>query len=351
MDGRGDWTLTGRVAAGVGRGAGFTALPWARAGLVAAAGIDPHPGTLNLRLDDAGHRALWAGLAAAAPESIAPGAPGACGAACIPVRVSRAGEGMAAAVPAAIVVPRVTAYPDDLLELVSPVALRASLGVADGERLRVRSAAPPPVDAVIFDVDGTLVDSIGAYVVAAARASAPYGLTVDDALVRRALNDDVPFWPLVVGQRPDAGAVVAALGLAIRRVWPEVLATHVRRFPAVADTLRQLSASGLRLGICTASRGESFAALAGLLEHFGVVVTAADVARPKPDPEGLLRAAAALGVAPARAAYIGDAVVDVRASRAAGMYCVGVLSGAGEGAGLAAAGADRLFAPGRVRGA
>lgn len=340
---RGQWTVTGRVATGVGRGAGFTSLPWARAGLVAAAGIDPHPGTLNLRLEDAGHRATWATVAATAPATIPAGEPGACAADCVPVRLGRPGN-RSPAVPAAVVVPRVPGYPDDLLEVVSPLALRAALGVADGAPLVVEPAVPPPVDAVIFDVDGTLVDSIGAYVVAAARACAPHGLAVDGALVRRALNDDVPFWPLVVGERPDAAALEAELARAIRRVWPEVLATHVRSFPAVADTLARLASAGLRLGICTASRGESFPALADLLGSFSVVVTAADVARRKPHPEGLLRAAAALGVAPARAAYVGDSVVDVRASRAAGMYAVGVLSGAGDGAALAAAGADRLVA-------
>jgi HAD superfamily hydrolase (TIGR01509 family) len=112
----------------------------------------------------------------------------------------------------------------------------------------------------------------------------------------------------------------------------------------VADTLARLAAAGLRLGICTASRGESFPALADVLGRFGTVVTAADVGRRKPDPEGLLRAAEALGVAPARAAYVGDSVVDIRAARAAGMYAVGVLSGAGDGAVLAAACADRLVA-------
>jgi phosphoglycolate phosphatase len=339
----GQWTVTGRVATGVGRGAGFTALPWARAGLVAAAGIDPHPGTLNLRLEDAGDRATWAAVVAAAPATIAAGEPGACAAACVPVWLRQPG-GVAPAVPAAVVVPRVAGYPGDVLEVVSPVALRAALAVADGAPLVVGGAVPPPVDAVIFDVDGTLVDSIGAYLVAAARACAPHGLAVDDARIRRALNDDVPFWPLVVGERPDAAALEAELSRAIRRVWPEVLATHVRSFPAVADTLARLAAAGLRLGICTASRGESFPALADLLGCFGVVVTAADVARRKPDPEGLLLAAAALGVAPARAAYVGDSVVDVRASRAAGMYAVGVLSGAGDGAALAAAGAHRLVA-------
>jgi FMN phosphatase YigB (HAD superfamily) len=57
---------------------------------------------------------------------------------------------------------------------------------------------PLRVRAVLFDIDGTLVDSLTAYRVVAERAAAPYGLTISDAVVREALNTTRPFWDLAL---------------------------------------------------------------------------------------------------------------------------------------------------------
>jgi len=69
-------------------------------------------------------------------------------------------------------------------------------------------------------------------------------------------------------------------------------------------------------------------------------VTGKDVTRRKPAPEGLLKCATALRIAPHEAVYVGDTPLDVQASRAAGMASVGVLSGAGDSALLSATGPD-----------
>jgi phosphoglycolate phosphatase-like HAD superfamily hydrolase len=99
------------------------------------------------------------------------------------------------------------------------------------------------------------------------------------------------------------------------------------------------------LGIVTGSQGGSFQPLrdAGLLDFFEVILTGADVARSKPDPEGLLKCAAGLGVKPDQAVYTGDTPLDIQASRAAGMGSVAVLSGAGDAALLSTAGPDWLI--------
>ena len=109
--------------------------------------------------------------------------------------------------------------------------------------------------------------------------------------------------------------------------------------------LRRLKAAGIRLGICTASRGESFRPLeqAGLLDLFDEVVTARDVVRRKPDPEGLLLCLERMAVSPADTAYIGDTVADISASHSAGLFAVGVLTGAGDSALLSGAGAHRIL--------
>lgn len=68
----------------------------------------------------------------------------------------------------------------------------------------------------------------------------------------------------------------------------------------------------------------------------------ADVSRRKPDPEGILKCLAELGVAPDAAIYVGDTPVDIQASRAAGVRAVCVLTGAGDSALLSSHWPDRL---------
>jgi HAD superfamily hydrolase (TIGR01509 family) len=206
---------------------------------------------------------------------------------------------------------------------------------------------PLPVRAVIFDVDGTLVDSLAAYRVVAERAAAPYGLTIGDAVVREALNTTRPFWDIAVPPDfADRAAAVKMMRREAARLWPDVLREHARLCSDVESVLAHLRDDGVKLGIMTGSRRGSLDALerAGLLELFDAVVTAEDVVRRKPDPEGLLTCAAKLGISPGDAAYIGDSPLDVEAAHAAGMKAVAVLTGAGDSALLSAAGADRLIA-------
>lgn len=335
------WEIDGLVAPGAGQARGFTALDWVRGAFVTHTGIDPWPGTLNLRLAGGPAAGVWQDLRSRGGTLVPAGDGASCDAEVWPAGITAGGR----SAPAAIVLPRVPGYPPDRLELVSPVGLRDLLGLVDGAAVTVAAAVPPPgLEAVVFDVDGTLVDSIGAYHRVASRVAEPHGFVVEAAMVRRALDADVPFWPQVLGDRAGDDALVATLRAATRAAWPEILQDHVRCFSGVGETLQALRAAGLRLGICTASGGETLGALAaaGVLDLFDAVVTAADVAHRKPHPEGLVRCMERLGVEPSRAAYVGDTAVDVRASRAAGLWPVGVLTGAGDGASLAAVGVRRL---------
>jgi len=117
-------------------------------------------------------------------------------------------------------------------------------------------------------------------------------------------------------------------------------------FEGVARTLDALKARGVLLGIVSGARPEVLELLRqdGILDRFDVVILGADVPTRKPDPEGILTCLKKLGVAPAAAIYVGDAAVDIQASRAAGVGAVGVLTGAGDSALLSRHGPDRLVA-------
>jgi len=331
--------IQGRVATGAGEAQDFTALAWVREQLIDAAGIEPCPGTLNLELDAPAARARWRRWCASLPARLIPPDPTWCSAGAAPVRIG-------GRIPGAVVVPAVPDYPAHRLELVSALRLRDALALADGDRLYVQLCAPLPVRGVIFDLDGTLVDALDAYRRVAQQAAAACGLTVTDAHLRAALSTPhTDLWDLVVpATHPRHQWLRRELHRIAVRATPAIVAAHTRLFPGVGQTLAALAGRGLRLGIVTGSKGRTLALLeaAGLMTLVGATVTAADVDRPKPDPQGLARCAEQLGLAPAEIVYVGDGVLDVLAARAAGMFAVAVLSGAGDCAALAAAGPDRI---------
>jgi len=333
-------TLSGRVVAGVGEGAAFTQLKWVREQCLTELGIDPHPGTLNLLLDT--HCGEWiASLqqqACHGPRLLPPD-PRWCEATCYPVRV-------ADRVPGAIVRPGIPGYPDRKVELISALPLRETLALRDEDSLAVEISVPLRVRAVIFDVDGTLLDSLEAYRVVAERAAAPLGIRITRAAVSHALNTGTPFWDSVVPAATRARSqTIEQLKNESMRQWPEVLRKHGRIFPRLIETLNGLAAKGARLGIMTDSHIREFHPLhaAGLFDNFAAVIAGGDGALRKPHPEGLLKCAAALGVTPHEAVYVGDTPLDVQASRAAGMASVSVLSGAGDSAQLSAEGPDWII--------
>jgi phosphoglycolate phosphatase-like HAD superfamily hydrolase len=252
---------------------------------------------------------------------------------------------LAGEVTAAVIVPQVPGYPPDQVELIAALPLRERLGLRDGDSLEIEIVRIPRLRAVIFDVDGTLVDSIGAYYIAASRASAEHGFSVPADAIRVALNGGTPFWHLVVPEPQRSAELIATLRERTMRHWPAVLAEHVTVFPGIGETIGLLAAAGLKLAIYTGSQGESLPPLAqaGLMHHFDPVLTSAHVGQRKPHPEGLIRCLEALRVSPDEAAYVGDSVQDIQAARAAGMTAIGVLSGTADSALLAAAGPHRVL--------
>lgn len=123
--------LRGAVVSGVGEGAIFVALEWFRAAVRRAAGFDPYPGTLNVRLVDGDAVERWRRFRDGAGLVVAPPAPGGCGGRLIPVRLDPD-------VGAAVVVPDVTRYGDDTLEIVAAAHLRTRLGLRDGDLVVLR---------------------------------------------------------------------------------------------------------------------------------------------------------------------------------------------------------------------
>jgi len=332
--------IEGRLVRGLGQAAHFTRIDWVRRQLVELAGIDPYPGTVNLLLDGDTDRRRWRSWCEEGGSTLAREDPSSCESACHLVRV----EGR---VPAAIVVPQVDGYPRDKVELVAALPLRRHLALEEGMRVRVERCRPLAAKAVLFDLDGTLVDTVGAYVEIARVAAGAHGFEVTERQVRESLCSGASFWKAIVPEAyPDGVAVRKALTAHAAREWPRVLRERGRAFDGLVDTLDALARKGVALAIVSGARPEVLELFRddGLLARFDAVILGADVARRKPDPEGIVTALARLGVAPGDAVYVGDAPVDIQASRAAGVRAVAVLSGAGDSALLSAHEPDRLIA-------
>lgn len=332
--------LAGRVRTGAGQGAGFTRLDWVREQLVASCGIDPYPGTLNLQPDSAADHAAWLDARMRSHVRLRSRQNGFCDADLLRVRIDDRISG-------AIVLPDIDGYPDDQIEIICAVGLREHISIRDNDRLQLHLLpGAPAVDTVIFDVDGTLLNSLDGYQLAASRATQPHGYSVSLDHVRRALDTNQPFWDFILppGSRRDE-SLIMALRAATMRHWPAALREVVRVIPGTAGMLARLRAAGMRLAIFTGSGGESLPALEaeGLLDYFEVIVTGDDIEARKPSPSGILLCLEKLGLPPDRVAYVGDSAIDVTASLSAGVTSINVLTGAGNSASLHAAGAHRVL--------
>ena len=157
--------MSGRVSTGVGQGAGFTQLDWVREQLIAGCGIDPFPGTLNIQPVSAHDHAVWRQARERRHlRLIAPGN-GFCDADILRVRIDNRISGV-------IVLPDIDGYPDNQIEIICAVGLREHIDVGDNDWLELQfDEAHPTIETVIFDVDGTLLNSLDGYQLAASRAT------------------------------------------------------------------------------------------------------------------------------------------------------------------------------------
>lgn len=332
-------TIDGQLVHGLGVAKELTQIDWVRSQLIDRVGIDPHPGTLNLKIGTGINLLRWQNWCETAGEVIEPEDPDFCRARCYPVRV----EGR---FPAAVLLPESPDYPADKMELVAALPLRRQLALEDDARVRVDLCQPLAAEAVLFDIDGTLVDSVGAYLEVARFAAEPFGFAVTEEHVRHSLATGKNFWKGLIPQdQQDADAILKELFARAAAHWPRMLLEFGTLFDGVVHTLETLRSRGIRLGIVSGARPEVMELLRaeGVLGYFDSVVLGADVSKGKPDPEGICKGLNALNVRPERALYVGDAPIDIQASHAAGVRAVSVLTGAADSALLSAYEPDRLI--------
>ncbi len=183
-----------------------------------------------------------------------------------------------------------------------------------------------PLKAVIFDVDGVLLQSMDRNAEAYQAALAPLGIRIMPEEVF--VNEGRRSRELLDLLARDHGRPLsdAELDEATCRHRESLTAFGpMPRYPGVDALLRELHGRGLRLAMVTGNwRANAMAPFADLATLFQVTVSAEDVTRTKPDPEAYLRALRELRVSPEEAVVVENAPLGIQAAKAAGLRVIAV---------------------------
>lgn len=187
-----------------------------------------------------------------------------------------------------------------------------------------------PYPFVIFDLDGTLVDSAPDLAAALGLALRDLGLPPHDVdavrrmigegqrvLVERALRQ--------AGADPEQPGLLDQAIVRFRAHYGAHLVERTRPYPGVEETLAALARRSLPLAVATNKPGawaRQIVAALGLMPHLRWVLGEDDVGRRKPDPLLLHTLCQQAGVPPAAALFVGDSAIDARTAEAAGMDMV-----------------------------
>ncbi len=186
--------------------------------------------------------------------------------------------------------------------------------------------APRPA-AVLFDCDGTLVDSEPLARIAWERTLAPHGYVLTDEDLEQVIG--LPF-PVVHGffarrvALPGPGPVLETLSRELFALYAE----RLEAFPDAVASVHELRRTGVPVAVASSSprvRLDVALAHVGLADAFAVTVAGDEVARGKPEPDMFLEAARRLGADPAACVVVEDSAPGVAAGLAAGMGVLGVV--------------------------
>jgi pyrophosphatase PpaX len=182
-------------------------------------------------------------------------------------------------------------------------------------------------DPVLLDLDGTVIDSV-ALIRESHRHAVRTVLGEEWEDERLVANVGRPLLEQMAVFSPERSEELYH----VYREWNHAnTAALLLPYEGVDEVLRELRASGRRLGIVTSKSRDAvdlaWGVLPGLRELFDVEITADDCGRHKPHPDPVLAALAAVGAGPGGACYVGDAPFDIEAGNAAGVTTIAVTWG------------------------
>ena len=192
------------------------------------------------------------------------------------------------------------------------------------------------VAAVIFDLDGTLIDSIDIYFRIVENALERLKLPpVSRSKILAAAESEDFKWELVLPrevQRRRKNIIDEAWAV-INEIAPQMFADDLDIIQGADGALKKVSAKGLKIGLATSTQNYYLETKmlplknAGVDKLIEVIITSDDVKERKPAPEALIMCAQQLELEPDSCVYVGDTTTDMQSGKAAGMHTIGVLTG------------------------
>jgi HAD superfamily hydrolase (TIGR01662 family) len=192
------------------------------------------------------------------------------------------------------------------------------------------------VAAVIFDLDGTLIDSIDIYFTIVENALKRLNLpAVSRNQIIAAAESEEFKWELVLPQEvlSRKEEIIDETWAVINEIAPQMFADNLELIQGADRIVENLSSGGLKIGLVTSTQGQYLETKmqplkkAGVDKLFEAIITSDDVEKRKPAPDPLIACAQQLELKPGGCVYVGDTTTDIKAGKAAGMRTIGVLTG------------------------
>ena len=192
------------------------------------------------------------------------------------------------------------------------------------------------VDAVVFDLDGTLIDSLDVYCRILNAALVTLGLPAaprEDIL--KAIRQGEFDWDCVLPEsvKAEKEETIRQARKIISEIYPRRFREEAKMIAGVDAILKEISGCGMKIGLVTSTPQilleDKLHPLkgSGVENVFDAIITTDDVAKKKPAADPLIACGRLLDVDMADMVYVGDARTDIQAGRAAGMMTIGVLTG------------------------
>lgn len=199
--------------------------------------------------------------------------------------------------------------------------------------------------AVLFDIDGTLLDTVYLHTVAWWEATRQQGHQVTMARIHRSIGmGSDHLLDALLGEDRDHDeddTLSAAHDTLYAQYW-----SRLSPLPGASDLLRACAERGWRVVLASSAKGEAAEVMIRALDAddaIAAVTTSEDVSSSKPAPDLVQQALEKAGVPADRAVFVGDAVWDAEAARKAGVRCLGILTGGWTGQELREAGVEAVY--------
>lgn len=353
--------LKGRVVSGAKKAAFFTQLDWVLEQCSEKLGFKPFPGTLNIEILPESFLGVESIQKEKVIELIPPDQihSAFCTAQVLPVSI----EGIVAA----MIIPeeKVRMHGKNIIEVIAPVSLKDALNIKDGDTVTLTlkdhkdsrgqgfedSSDPPQnrrikiifkpnrkilVDAVILDLDGTIIDSIGIYFKIVNAVLERLGLPrVSTADLMDATENGEFDWNMILPEeiKENKEEVIKNAWKIAEEIYPKMFFEKVNLIPGAKDVLTRVSKTGIKLAVVTSTPQKNMTYKLKPLIESGIshlmeeIITADDTSRKKPAADPLIECSKRLGIAAGKSVYVGDMRLDIKAGKSAGTKTIGVLTG------------------------